>query len=211
MLAKPPSSGKPKAPPEVRTRPFYRLAKPPSNIYFNAMITSLRIIAVVFAILSVARGVEAMPALVGTVTGPNGHPVAGAEIRIATTDTGSVLKVARTDASGHYASAMVPSDKYRVSLVVNGATKACIKNAAILEGNPTELNFDLQAGARPLATGKHFVWVPASTGSQLGGQWVEVGNDLQPLATGMKERIRWQPNAQMRIWQSNSGANPNQM
>jgi hypothetical protein len=166
--------------------------------------------AVVFAILFVARGVNAMSELTGTVTGPNGHPIAGAEIRIGTPDTGSVLKVARTDSHGHYTSAIVPADKYRVSLVVNGEVKACIKNAAISGGNPTQLDFDLQtAGGKPLATGKHFIWVPSATGSQLAGQWVEVGNAREPMSTGMKERMRWQPNAQMRAWQSNAGANSN--
>lgn len=174
------------------------------------MNTSLRLIAVVLAILFVARGVEAMPGLVGTVKNTNGHPIAGAEIRIETSDTGSVLKVARTDANGHYASATVPADRYRVSLVVNGVVKACIKNAGISEGNPTALDFNLQtAGVKPLATGKHYVWVPSSTGSQLAGQWMEVSDERETMSTGMKERMKWQPNAQMRQWQSNSGASSN--
>jgi hypothetical protein len=43
----------------------------------------------------------------------------------------------------------------------------------------TQLNFDLkpaaasQAGA-PAKKGKHMVWVPSSTGSHIGGRWVEV-------------------------------------
>ncbi len=175
------------------------------------MNTSLRIIAVVFATLFVTRGLEAT-SLVGTVTGPNGHALAGAEIRIATVDTGSVLKVARTGANGHYASATVPANKYRVTLVVNGVVKACINNAAIFEGNPTELNFSLQsAGVRLMSAGKHFVWVPSSTGSQIAGQWLQVSDEREPMSTGMSERMKWQPNAQIRVWQSNAGANSNGM
>jgi hypothetical protein len=64
-----------------------------------------------------------------------------------------------------------------VTLLVNGAVKASIMNTQTKANQPTQLNFDLkptsQAGNRAKG-GKHMVWVPARTGSHLGGNWVEV-------------------------------------
>ena len=68
---------------------------------------------------------------------------------------------------------------YQVTLVVNGAVKASITNTKTKPDQTTQLNFDLkpvpaaQAGAGQ-KKGKHMVWVPAQTGSHIGGRWVEV-------------------------------------
>ena len=66
--------------------------------------------------------------------------------------------------------------KYRVTLVVNGAVKASINNTTLELGESTQLNFELkQARASVTVTkGKHWVWIPAFTGSRLPGHWVEV-------------------------------------
>jgi hypothetical protein len=62
---------------------------------------------------------------------------------------------------------------------VNGAVKACITNIKTKQDQATELNLDLKRVAAVRATteqkkGKNIVWVPARTGSHLGGNWVEV-------------------------------------
>ena len=63
--------------------------------------------------------------------------------------------------------------------MVNGAVKGSIMNTKTKPDQATQLNFDL----RPVSTsqasaaaksGKHMVWVPPSTGSHMGGRWVEV-------------------------------------
>ena len=46
-------------------------------------------------------------------------------------------------------------------------------------GEPTQLNFDLTAAPASRASvtvkkGRHWVWIPAFTGSRLPGHWVEV-------------------------------------
>ena len=61
---------------------------------------------------------------------------------------------------------------------MNGAVKASITNTKTKAGQTTQLNFDLkqfqsQASAGQ-KKGKHMVWVPASTGSHIGGRWVDV-------------------------------------
>ena len=68
---------------------------------------------------------------------------------------------------------------YRATLLVNGAVKACITNIKTKQDQATELNFDLKRLAAAQGTterkkGNHVVWVPARTGSHLGGNWVEV-------------------------------------
>jgi hypothetical protein len=50
-----------------------------------------------------------------------------------------------------------------------------------MSGEPTRLNFDLKAapGSRASVTankGRHWVWVPAFTGSRLPGRWVELND-----------------------------------
>jgi hypothetical protein len=64
-------------------------------------------------------------------------------------------------------------------LVVNGAVKASIMNTKTKADQPTQLNFDLKPVPAAQASaaakkGKHMVWMPATTGSHIGGRWVEV-------------------------------------
>jgi hypothetical protein len=57
--------------------------------------------------------------------------------------------------------------------------KASITNTKTKAGQTTQLNFDLKPVPVAQASagqkkGKHMVWVPASTGSHIGGRWVDV-------------------------------------
>jgi hypothetical protein len=117
----------------------------------------------------------ALPALEGIVKGADGRGVSGAEVRVQTTDSGSTIKIARSDAAGRYNCSGMTANVYRVSLVVNGAVKASIKNVKIALGDATQLNFELKQGrVTPEARGKHYIWVPTGTGSHIAGRWVEV-------------------------------------
>jgi hypothetical protein len=121
-------------------------------------------------------------ALQGVVKGANGHPIQGADIRIEMKNAAQLLQTVKTDVNGHYVSAGLPAGKYRVTLVVNGAVKTAINNATIESGEPTQLNFDLTqtSASQPPRTankGKHWVWIPAFTGSRLPGRWVEIDDN----------------------------------
>jgi hypothetical protein len=64
---------------------------------------------------------------------------------------------------------------------VNGAIKTSINNTTIESDAPTQLNFDLGAAPASRASvtvkkGRHWVWVPAFTGSRLPGHWVELND-----------------------------------
>lgn len=115
----------------------------------------------------------------GTVTDANGKPIKSADVRIQSSDGKQLFKTVKTDAQGRYISEPLPYGTYRVTLVVNGAVKASIKNTKTKADESTLLNFDLRPlPAGKVATaekkGKHLVWVPAPTGTHLGGHWEEV-------------------------------------
>jgi hypothetical protein len=141
----------------------------------------MKLLRVVFIglVLSVATAWAATSVLQGTVKDPKGHPIKGADVRIESRDGSKLIKTVKTDANGRYVSDGLPAGVYRVTLVVNGAVKTSINNTKTKAGGPTQLNFDLKPAPASQATaatksGKHKVWVPASTGTHTGGRWVEV-------------------------------------
>jgi Carboxypeptidase regulatory-like domain len=115
----------------------------------------------------------------GIAKDAKGQLIKGADVRVESRDGKQLLNTVKTDAKGRYISAGLPAGVYRVTLVVNGAVKASITNTKTKADQATELNFELKpvqatqvsAGQKK---GKHKVWVPSSTGSHIGGRWVEV-------------------------------------
>jgi len=144
-------------------------------------IKSLRI-AFIGLIVFTASAWAGNAVIQGIVKDPKGQPVKGADIRIEAKDGGKVFKTVKTDASGHYISDALPAGNYRVTLIVSGAVKASINNTKTKVGGPTELNFDLKPGSTSQASGsvkkgKHMLWIPPRTGTNLGGRWVEVDDN----------------------------------
>ena len=126
--------------------------------------------------LFIASASGAGSVLQGIVKDANGHPIEGADIRIQTKNSGRLLTTVKTDAKGHYSLDGLPAGNYRVTLVVNGTVKTSINNTTVEASESTQLNFDL-AQTRASVTvkkGKHWVWIPAFTGSRLPGHWVEI-------------------------------------
>jgi hypothetical protein len=119
-------------------------------------------------------------AIQGVVKDAKGQAIKGADVRIESRDGRQQFNTVKTDAKGRYISQGLPAGGvYRVTLLVNGAVKASITNTKTKADQPTQLNFDLKPVATSQATttqkkGKHMVWVPARTGSHVGGSWVEV-------------------------------------
>ena len=115
----------------------------------------------------------------GIVKDAQGKPIKGADVRVESQDGKQLFNTVKTDTQGRYISQGLQPGVYRVSLVVNGAVKATIGNTKTKSDQATQLNFDLKPVAAGQASteqkkGKHKVWVPASTGSHMGGGWVEV-------------------------------------
>jgi len=130
-------------------------------------------------------------AIEGVVRGPDSKALKGADVRVESKGGSKLLKTVKTDANGRYVSDGLPAGVYRVTLVVNGAVKSSINNTKTKADGPTQLNFDLKpvpAAKAAAKGGKHMVWVPASTGSHVGGRWVEVDDsgNAEPGALNVK-------------------------
>jgi Carboxypeptidase regulatory-like domain len=139
------------------------------------------IVGFIGLILFVASARAANPVLEGIVKDPKGHPIEGAGIRIETKNGGRLLTTVKTDVNGRYILDGLPAGNYRITLVVHGAVKTSINNTTIESGEPTRLNFDLGAAPASRASvtakkGRHWVWVPAFTGSRLPGRWIELND-----------------------------------
>ncbi|HEY2123933.1 MAG TPA: carboxypeptidase-like regulatory domain-containing protein [Chthoniobacterales bacterium] len=145
----------------------------------------------------------------GVVTDDKGQALSQAQVRIEGREGSGLNQVIRTDAHGNYRFTGLSDGTFRVTLIVDGIVKASIANAMAQTGQVEKLNFSLKkaAVAKPSASGKHYVWVPSPTGSQLAGSWVEVDDKSnKKLPVGMKDRMDWNANATIRHIQSNAGA-----
>jgi 5-hydroxyisourate hydrolase-like protein (transthyretin family) len=133
-------------------------------------------IGFVVVMLFVAGTLAASSLLEGIVKDAKGHPIQGADIRVEAKNTGRVLTTVKTDANGRYILEGLPAGNYRVTLVVNGSVKSSINNTTVEPGESTQLNFDLKQTRASVTVkkGKHWVWIPAFTGSRLPGRWIEV-------------------------------------
>src|SRR5438105_2176175 len=148
--------------------------------------------------------------LEGDVQDAKGQPVAGAEVHLRGAD-GSGQRIVKTDQTGHDGICKLPVTDYEVILFVNGAIKASLNNVKVFNsGKPTLQNFKLTgqyAANKPAKKHTHMVYVPAETGSNLSGRWVEVddnaGSAAAAAGTGHIDRGG---NAMLRQLQSNSGA-----
>src|SRR5215467_12463912 len=130
-------------------------------------------LGVMLFIASVSGGSSVLQ---GIVKDSNGHPIEGADIRIQAKNSARLLTTVKTDAKGHYSLEGLPAGDFRVTLVVNGTVKTSINNTTIEASESTELNFDLTQSWASVSVkkGKHWVWIPAFTGSRLPGHWVEI-------------------------------------
>jgi hypothetical protein len=141
----------------------------------------MKLLRVVFVglVLSVATAWAGPSAIQGVVKDAKGQAIKGADVRVESKDGKQLFKTVKTDGSGRYVSDGLAPGVYRVTLIVNGAVKASIKNTTTKADRQTQLNFDLKAAAPSQASGsakrgKHMVWMPPTTGSHTGGRWVEV-------------------------------------
>jgi len=130
-------------------------------------------------VLSVATVWAGPSAIQGAVKDAKGQAIKGADVRIESRDGKKLFKTVKTDRNGRYVSDGLAAGVYRVTLVVDGAVKASITNTQTRADQPTQLNFDLKPvltsqASTAAKSGKHMVWVPSSTGSHIGGRWVEV-------------------------------------
>jgi hypothetical protein len=148
----------------------------------------------------------------GLVTDSKGNPIGGAEVHITAKDGSGLQKIIRTDGSGNYGVSSLPVTDYEVVLFVNGQIKATLTNQHVFPSKPTKLDFKLtgQYASNTVKKHTHMVYVPAETGSNLSGHWVEVDDATGAGAAGAGsnvKRLSGEAVRSMRAGGSNSGGN----
>lgn len=180
------------------------------------IIKSLQICVATLVVSAVAAWASAPvgPATIqGDVKDSKAQPVAGAEVHIQAKDGSGFQKIVRTDANGHYVVSKLPNTDYEVVLFVNGSIKASINNTKTFANKPTQLDFKLTgqyATNKPAKKHTHMVYMPAETGSNLGGQWVEVNdNGDNAAATAGADNLQKKNGNAVRNLQYNSSGMAN--
>jgi len=165
----------------------------------------IRVVVVMFASLCLMLTAKAGEAGLSGIVKDSSGPIQGAEIRIQGSDANKIGRV-HTMANGRYNYPELEAGTYAVMLVINGEIKASISNVRTKAGETETLNFEILKGSRatPFAPGKHYVWIPSTTGTHL-GTWAEVEGDGKGMPIGMSERLNNEGNALVRQIQTRSG------
>lgn len=145
----------------------------------------------------------------GDVKDSKMQAVAGAEVHIQAKDGSGFYRIVHTDVNGHYVVNKLPNTDYEVVVFVNGSIKKTINDTKTFANKPTQLDFKLtgQYAANKAKKHTHMVYVPAETGSNLSGRWVEVddNSDTSAALAGAND-VKKAGNATIRAVQSNSAA-----
>jgi hypothetical protein len=177
------------------------------------MFTSLRIVnSVLFGLILLAGTAwAASSSIQGDIKGPDGKPIRDAQVTIALKDAKGSLKSAKTDGQGRYVFNDLARGEYTVSVKADGMAATTATDVKPRADGALRLDFNLkkQTGvasgvAKSKKKATHMVWVPAQTGSNLGGRWVEV--DDQGTGVVGNERVDAVGRGAVKGMQSNSGA-----
>jgi carboxypeptidase family protein len=144
------------------------------------MFCRTRIWAAAFvAVAGVFSGAAFGQSIEGVVRGPDGKVLKDAEVRVEQKGNKSLV-TARTDSGGHYSYSRLSPGVYTVSVVLGGAVKSSVNVKTTT--TKSRIDFDLKPEVAKKV--KHYVWVPAPTGSHMGSGWVEVddGGNAAPGA-----------------------------
>src|SRR5438034_7464136 len=153
-------------------------------MFYSSMFIKLLRMGGIGLMLCAATAWAGLANIQGIVKDAKGQPIKGANVQVASKDGKQLYNTVKTDAQGRYISQGLQPGTYRVSLIVNGAVKASITNTKTRSDQSTVLNFDLKPlpAAQVNAAekkGKNMVWVPAGTGTHMGGHWEEVPDGAQ--------------------------------
>jgi len=124
------------------------------------------------AVAGVFSGAAFGQSIEGTVRGSDGKALKDSEVRVEQKGNKSVVTT-KTDARGHYSYSRLSPGVYTVSVVLDGAVKSSL-NVKTTTTN-SKIDFDLKPASANKV--KHYVWVPARTGSHMGSGWVEVDDE----------------------------------
>jgi len=123
--------------------------------------------------------------LEGKISGPDGQPIKGADVRLQNSSSKLQAALTKTDVRGQYRFINVAPGTYKVSVSSANVVQKLIADVK-LDGNK---RVDLQispVNSAARTKGKHLVWVPPPTGTNIGGGWKEVDNTGAPVANVFK-------------------------
>ena len=168
------------------------------------MKTLIRVVVVFASVCLMLKAQAAGETGLSGVVKSSSGPIQGAEIRIQGSDVNKIGKI-HTKTDGRYNYPALEEGTYSVTLMIDGVTKASISNVRTKAGQTQTLNFEVLKGSQvtPFAPGKHYVWIPSTTGTHL-GNWAEVEGDGKGMPIGMAERLNNQGNALARQIQTRS-------
>jgi len=138
--------------------------------------------SVLFGSLLLAGSAAVQAATIqGTVKGPDGKPISGAEVRIEGMKSTQALKSVKTDQKGNYVFKDVAVGTYKLTTWVNKVPTQ-IGNVKARSEGVVRVDFDIKATAAKAGAKKttHRVWVEGKTGSHIGGHWVELDENGNP-------------------------------
>jgi tetratricopeptide (TPR) repeat protein len=101
-------------------------------------------LSVAGAFLFSLAGFAQTSSIEGDVKGEDGQPLSGALVKIERKDIRGNYRV-KTNKKGHYFHAGLPLGTYRVFVEVDGKERESVDNVRTTLGDPTVVNFDLQA------------------------------------------------------------------
>ena len=135
------------------------------------------IVAAVLPVAALGQSIE------GTVRGSDGKALKDAEVRVEGKDR-KIVATTKTDTRGHYSSTRLSAGVYKISVVLGGAVQSSVNVKTAV--NNSRVDFDLKPAVAKKV--KHYVWVPAPTGSHMGSGWVEVddGGNAAPGASNIQ-------------------------
>jgi Carboxypeptidase regulatory-like domain len=116
----------------------------------------------------------------GDVKGPDGKPVPSAEVRIQRAGGKVFGGTLKTDGRGRYLFKDLALGSYILRASADGMAATSVDNVVTRADGAVRVDFNLkkQTGAasapQTKKKGTHMVFVPAETGSNMGGRWVEV-------------------------------------
>jgi len=143
------------------------------------MITAIRATALaITSLLTLSASAFAVGAIEGVVRGADGKALQSTDVKLQLVGK-SAGQVVKTDTAGRYRFNSVADGIYRVTVMSGNRILGFIEGVKPAAPTAKRVEFDIKpaAAGQPAKKAKHMVWVPAQTGSNMGGRWVEDGDD----------------------------------
>jgi hypothetical protein len=124
----------------------------------------------------------------GDVKGPDGKPVPSAEVRIQRVGGKVFGGTLRTDGKGRYLFKDLALGTYILRASADGMATTSADNVLTRADGAVRVDFNLKkqngvaSGPQAKKKATHMVFVPAETGSNMGGRWVEVPDGDSTIA-----------------------------